>query len=115
MSNDAAIGRCADGTGNFTSVALRTPRAANDCSSGIAEISSLEIALYPNPASAFIQLVTNENISKVELFSPQGQRLFTTSAKTIDISNLEDGFYILRVTSMENKSWNSRFSKIVSN
>ena len=115
MSNDAAIGRCADGTGNFTSVALRTPRAANDCSSGIAEISSLEIALYPNPASGFIQLVTIENISKVELFSLQGQRLFTTSAKTIDISNLEDGFYILRVTSMENKSWNSRFSKIVSN
>ncbi|GAB1449347.1 hypothetical protein MASR2M44_23740 [Bacteroidota bacterium] len=60
-----------------------------------------EINLYPNPASTYIQLPGNlhSEIMSIEVFNLQGQFVsrYSEQAHKLDISNLNQGFYVLRI------------------
>lgn len=112
QSANTGIGRCTDGTGNFATVYTLTPRAVNDCSTAINELSKLNIALYPNPAAATINIQTTEAIKTIELFSLNGELLKTITARQIDVSTLSAGCYLLKVTAANNSTWRSKFIKL---
>lgn len=61
------------------------------------------ISLYPNPTSNFINFEFTEkpNGANVELFSMDGKMIntFPLSAQPIDVSNLENGCYLIRISS----------------
>jgi len=69
---------------------------------------SLETNIYPNPANQSFS-VTGNNITSVEIFNFQGQYIsfykVSTLPLTINISNLKNGIYIVRISS-------DRFSSI---
>ena len=58
------------------------------------------ISLYPNPVSEIIQIQASEGITiqKMTLFSILGQLLESTSEKSINVSSLSEGIYLLEIT-----------------
>lgn len=77
---------------------------------GIKEMNKGNISVFPNPANGYIKL-TGKSITNTEviLLSPVGQIVYqnkfnTLENENIDISNLAEGQYILRVLSAEGVS-----------
>ncbi len=66
------------------------------------EMAQTAVMTFPNPAYDFLNVRSNENISKIEVISSNGQVVATqnTDAKdaSINISNLEKGIYFVNVT-----------------
>jgi hypothetical protein len=65
---------------------------------GINEINKSEISIYPNPASTtlFVKGLTQD--STISIFNSNGKLLLSkqNTSNQIDISNLEDGIYIIK-------------------
>lgn len=78
---------------------------------------SEHILLYPNPASSFVTIQTDENeiVEIIEILGIDGKLLTTytphSSSYTFDISNFSPGLYILRMKS-GNKFGSKRFIKV---
>jgi hypothetical protein len=104
-----------DGSVNFIS-------NANQCAGAIATRldGSLNVAnsnlkdtfeIYPNPASSDVNIRTNENIDKLEVFDSLGRIVVVEmSNNRINVSNLQTGTYIIKITS-GNVIENKRFIK----
>ena len=74
--------------------------------------NGLEFGIFPNPATSVMTL-TGVNLEKAEIYSINGKLVSTISLNSInniDVSNLEKGAYILKVTS-NNKVGVTRFIK----
>jgi len=71
---------------------------------GIGQISTDAITLYPNPASNELKIsLHNQSAAKVEIYNLTGKLLVGikefTSDETIDISALRNGIYMVRISS----------------
>lgn len=62
---------------------------------GIAE-NEITFSIYPNPATSNIMLDI-DNFCAVEIYNNCGQLVMTSSDKNINVSNLENGVYLLSV------------------
>lgn len=102
QSTDAALGRCADGVGNFTTIANRTPRAVNNCNVGISELPQVKIFLFPNPASemVYVNLETDSKINSAEVKNIFGQTVLripvSGSSFNFSVENISSGIYFLQ-------------------
>ncbi|MBK7147432.1 MAG: CotH kinase family protein [Bacteroidetes bacterium] len=108
---DAAIARCADGTGNFVAVTDRTPSAVNSCSSSIYEVQEMAVTLVPNPTAAKLSVQSEEEILNIDILSLHGERLLSTNDKTIDLSSLPAGCYLVLAHAPEHKTWRGKVIK----
>lgn len=62
------------------------------------------IKIYPNPANDYIKIDTNDEPKYVKIFNAQGALLIEKNgadAKTIDISNLTPGVYIVHINCLD--------------
>jgi hypothetical protein len=81
------------------------PRDANDVVvsgfNGVAELSTIELSVYPNPASDVITLDGSYSNSTIEITDLTGKVVFVGNVSgmkpTLNISFLEQGIYILKV------------------
>lgn len=65
---------------------------------GETELIDSAILFYPNPASEVINIQTNLELTKVELFDVLGKRIFETgTTKRINIEPFKAGIYFLKV------------------
>jgi hypothetical protein len=67
---------------------------------------SYELSVYPNPASSYIQ-IKSEEIKRVSLFSMEGKIVLEQSPQSstqtiIDLPYLPSGMYLLKVTHEDN-------------
>ena len=76
----------------------------------IDEINGSTTSVYPNPATNVLNISTNEVIKSIEIYCVNGALVKTVSTKTIDISDLNNGMYILSVLTEEGVS-QTRFIK----
>lgn len=76
---------------------------------GVAEIESENIELYPNPVKDRLT-VKAENLQTVEVFNLVGQLVMTAHSYVIDMGDLKEGIYFVRVTA-DNKSVTRRVAK----
>lgn len=61
-------------------------------------LTDLQVSVYPNPASEYINITTTLELTKVELFDLLGKRVFDTGKTSqIGISHLQKGIYLLKV------------------
>lgn len=77
------------------------------------DLSRTIVGLFPNPASSEINLSTNIHISSVEVFNVIGKKVISIANlndNKIDVSNLTNGIYILRISS-GNSSITKKFVK----
>uniref|UniRef100_UPI0032164AC9 endonuclease n=1 Tax=uncultured Draconibacterium sp. TaxID=1573823 RepID=UPI0032164AC9 len=70
-----------------------------------------DITIYPNPTSNQLYFSTTENISSVEIFSANGQLKLKIKnpATSINTSGLNEGIYLLTITTEENELIHKKF------
>lgn len=57
------------------------------------------LSVYPNPTADLLYIDADQELEKIELFSLQGKLLLTRKGlKSIDLSSLEKGIYIMRAS-----------------
>jgi len=63
---------------------------------------SLQVNIYPNPAKDIICIGSKEAV-EIKLFDLLGNKVLTTKEKNINTEDLQNGIYIIKVTSLEGK------------
>jgi hypothetical protein len=97
---DAVVVTASTASGLFESPVLVT-QVGSPPASGAPNTPSFTV--YPNPASDFIQIHSETQVSEVQIFSVSGKLMTTQFANEIDISELNPGIYILRMRTQD--SW----------
>lgn len=72
------------------------------------------ITVYPNPTKEILNIAINETLNsyKVQIFDMAGSIVMTTAnTKTIDVSKLDSGNYIVKVICADKQVFVSRFTK----
>lgn len=83
----------------------------NTVYNGIAE-NKFKYAVFPNPASDFIQIMSNGEISRISFFDINGKQWPPTSKNNIiDVSGLSNGIYLIVVESSNGTIGQSKFIK----
>ncbi len=83
---------------------------------GVTESLSVLAKIYPNPAEDVLNIfISNEEkLTKAEIFVPDGriaQTIHRIDSGKIDVSRLQNGVYILLITSEKGTQYYSRFIK----
>lgn len=65
--------------------------------SGLDELENVKFAIYPNPSSDFIQIASNQSITRINIFNLNGALVHTGTQEMIDIHGLKSGVYITEV------------------
>lgn len=79
---------------------------------GITSVNNnLEVSIYPNPSSDFINIKTNSKIDEVRVYNVQGALLIQSKSNSIDVSKISAGNYFLKIT-QGNKNIIKRFLKM---
>ena len=73
-----------------------------------AQVASFQV--YPNPAKDEISIQT-ENFGKAEVYSVTGQKVMESTSNSINVSQLEAGFYLLKVFDLDGNSETQRIVK----
>src|SRR5690606_15805449 len=69
---------------------------------GVSDFQNLQIKLYPNPASGILYIETSQELQSYEVYNLIGQRLLKGNVNdNINLSDLSNGTYILRLTTQE--------------
>ena len=68
------------------------------------------IRIYPNPSSSVINIDYPDDLQLI-LFNFLGQQLLSSNSKTINISNLKQGTYILKIKDSKNTINNFKIIK----
>ncbi|MBI3133708.1 MAG: T9SS type A sorting domain-containing protein [Bacteroidetes bacterium] len=66
---------------------------------GVDENSTTHLTVYPNPATDALTLSTNAAVEQISVYSCSGQLMLTSNStsKTIDVSSLNSGIYVVQV------------------
>ena len=73
-------------------------------------LADSNIFVYPNPTANFIYIKA-DNISKAELFDLMGRKVKATDQNQIDLSNISNGSFILKVTTENNNTQSFKIIK----
>ena len=71
---------------------------------------AMGIRIYPNPSSSVINIDYYEDL-QLTLFNVLGQQVMSSNSKSINISNLDQGTYILRAKDSNNTINNFKIIK----
>jgi hypothetical protein len=73
--------------------------------SNVSDVWENQLTVYPNPASEFMNFMSNENIRNLELYNLTGQKVYSAEVNVnnykLDVSGLPQGFYLVRLTNIE--------------
>ena len=62
-----------------------------------------DVLLYPNPTTGFVNITSNLSFDKIEVYTNLGQLITSFSGKNkINISNLSQGIYFVKIIDQEN-------------
>lgn len=82
-----------------TGFILDNLQVSNLSNLGVADYSSSNFTVFPNPTTDFINVNTSEKIQTVEILDFTGQSIATHKGlKQIDVQHLNKGIYLLKVT-----------------
>lgn len=82
-----------------------------DCVLGIGDSTYMSFILYPNPVKEVLNIVNQERIEAIQIYSSQGILVIETSTSDeIDVSDLKTGMYFVQLSS-EGKTMIRKFIK----
>lgn len=73
--------------------------------------TNLKFNLFPNPSSNLLNIDLATELKSVEVYSLQGQKVLSATAKSINIANIAVGTYIVKVEDIEGVIGTNRFIK----
>ncbi|UAM99673.1 T9SS type A sorting domain-containing protein [Polaribacter litorisediminis] len=76
------------------------------------DFNSLTFSVYPNPASSFLKVDDSSfSLKSMEIYNLIGQKLLSTTKNQMNIENLVDGVYLLKIESESGKFGTKRIIK----
>ncbi|AWA30230.1 hypothetical protein HYN48_09130 [Flavobacterium magnum] len=66
-------------------------------------VANTDVSIYPNPASGVVNISMEAGLKMISVFSIQGQRVLTSDAKTVDVSGLAAGVYVIKIVDNNNR------------
>ena len=109
VDEDKSYGAEVDADPNYIIFDIPTPNAANMTITNNKNIVDKEdFKIYPNPVSDILNISGDFLNSSWEIFDAFGKRVKNGSTKTIDLSELETGLYLINI----NRSRTIKFIKI---
>jgi len=81
-----------------------------NCTLSTSENTLLDFSVYPTPTENILNIKLKTEITKIEIYSKLGQLIINTTENKIDISNLTQGLYFVKV---EDVNGNFGVKKIV--
>ncbi len=75
----------------------------SECNLSITTSTDLTFQIVPNPAQGMIEIITNQPFLSIEISSISGQQLLATNQKSIDISILPAGIFIIAIRNSDNQ------------
>lgn len=74
-------------------------------------VNKLMVQLLPNPATDVIKITANQLIKEIKIYNLQGQQVLAASESTINVSALQSGAYIVKVTDATNNTLQTKLIK----
>lgn len=59
--------------------------------------NNLQFSIFPNPANDVLNIEINGAVKSVEIYSLQGQKVMSSPEKQVNITNISNGVYLVRV------------------
>ncbi|MEQ3663021.1 MULTISPECIES: T9SS type A sorting domain-containing protein [unclassified Olleya] len=75
------------------------------------QIQSSSISLYPNPTKSTLNIKTASAIANISVYSLLGKQVIKTNSKTVDVSNLSNGVYLIKIMDVNGNKHVKRFIK----
>jgi len=75
------------------------------------ELNTNKISLYPNPAKSILNIKTATEVTNISIYSLLGKEVLKTNTKTVDVSNLSEGVYLIKIMDVEGNLHVKRFIK----
>ncbi len=72
-------------------------RVVKDVPLSINQFNKSDIKIYPNPVQNQLNIESQEIINGIEIFDLLGKKIFESKSKTIDVSGLQSGIYLLKI------------------
>ena len=69
----------------------------------IAKRKNMSISIYPNPTAAILNVKFDKDL-ELTIYNLLGQQVLQSNSKTLDLSGLNDGTYILVTKNLENNT-----------
>ncbi|PIB32777.1 hypothetical protein BFP78_00485 [Gaetbulibacter sp. 5U11] len=69
------------------------------------------ISLYPNPTKSTLNIKTATAISNITVYSLLGKQVIKTNSKTVDVSSLSNGVYLIKILDVNGNQHVKRFIK----
>ncbi|PIF44859.1 putative secreted protein (Por secretion system target) [Chryseobacterium sp. 52] len=79
-----------------------TPREASSSTLSVSDLHKKGFRMYPNPASDFIQIETDDDIKEVNIYAVSGQKLLTGNTARVNIQALKTGTYMMEIKTSKN-------------
>ncbi|WP_130735729.1 T9SS type A sorting domain-containing protein [Flavobacterium sp. J27] len=67
--------------------------------------------IYPNPATSILHVSSSQNINVLEVYTLEGKLVLQTKANEVDVTSLQNGLYLIKVTTFENEFGVKKFVK----
>ncbi|QIY90611.1 T9SS type A sorting domain-containing protein [Chryseobacterium gallinarum] len=74
-----------------------TPTEAPQSTLGTSSVSKKTVGIYPNPATDYIHINTQESMKEVNIYSSSGQKVMTSEISRINIQSLSPGIYFVEI------------------
>jgi len=74
-------------------------------------INAINMSAYPNPATSELNIKASEEVKSVDVFSLDGKKVLSANGSKLNVSNLENGAYLYRVTTISGATATERFIK----
>jgi len=74
--------------------------ASDDTVLSLSDFEDIGLQIYPNPVESIV-VIDYKNAIEVEVCNQLGQSIFKTKNKSIDVSNLNNGVYLLLITDLK--------------
>jgi len=111
QETDKSYARIPNGTGDFVIRDYATPFEDNETPVGLEEIQSVDIRIYPNPASELVRIISDDfDRYDLVVFDVNGvERLRAFETKELNVSKLAAGIYFLEIQKRDKLLTQKRF------
>ncbi len=81
----------------------------SDGTTAIFENNTFEFAVYPNPATEYIQIESPKSISKIQLLDLSGKLItqinsIDSNSATLNLQSINQGFYLIQIISVDGQT-----------
>lgn len=73
--------------------------------------SIIALKLYPNPATSVLNIESDTSIKQIRIFNVLGKEIMNTTNKTIDVSQLNQGMYLIEIEGGSHQTIIKKFIK----